>query len=146
MRLFFNAGPTNCSAFIIICSRNVQNSLHSTFSCFFHPHLLKYSYHPVSLSLLCPLSLIPPLSQPPFFFFFLNHSFFIALTVPSILLPAHLHPFFLTSLSHSSLSFNLGYFLHRSPLCSLFFFLLSLTIHALLFFICAFLSFHIAVT
>lgn len=31
--------------------------------------------------------------------FFLNHSFFIALSVPSILLPARLQPFFLTSFS-----------------------------------------------
>lgn len=62
------------------------------------PLFLKHSYHPVSIALLCPLSLIPLLSLLSFFFFS-NHSFFIALSVPSILLPARLQPFFLTSLS-----------------------------------------------
>lgn len=86
---------------MVISSRNVQNPLLSRFSCFIRSHLQEYSYHPVSLSLLCSLSLILLLSLPPsfFFLFFFYHSFFIALSVPSILLPARLHLFFLTSLS-----------------------------------------------
>ena len=84
---------------MVISFRNVQNPSLSRFSCFIRSHLQEYSYHPVSLSLLCSLSLILLLSLPPSFFFFFYHSFFIALSVPSILLPARLHLFFLTSLS-----------------------------------------------
>lgn len=82
---------------MVICSWNVPDSLLSRFPCFIRSHLPEYSYHPVILSLLCPLSLIPLLSLPSSFFFY--HSFFIALSVPSILLPTRLHLFFLTSLS-----------------------------------------------
>lgn len=40
-----------------------------------------------------------PISTSILLFFFFYHSFFIALSIPSILLPARLHLFFLTSLS-----------------------------------------------
>lgn len=93
MRLFLNAGPSNCGAIIIICSLNEQNSLYSTFPCFFHPHLLKYSYHPVSLSLLCPLSLIPPLLQPSFLFFFFKPQLLYRSPHPIHLTPSPSTPF-----------------------------------------------------
>lgn len=103
MSAFLNAGLTECHVFMVICAWNVQNSLPSRFSCFILPHLLKYSYHPVSLPLPCPPSPILLLSLPSSFFlfllFFFHHSFFIALSISSILLPARLHLFFLTSLS-----------------------------------------------
>lgn len=72
---------------MVISSWNVQNPLLFGCSCFIRSHLREYSYHPVSLSLLCPLSLILLLSLPPSFFF-LYHSFFIAHSLPSILLLA----------------------------------------------------------
>ena len=84
-------------------SWNVQNSFLPRFSCSIRSHLQEYSYHPVILSLLRPLSLIllPSLPSSFFFpFFFIPYpSFFIALYVPSVLLPACLHLSFLTSLS-----------------------------------------------
>lgn len=74
----------------VISCWNVQNPLLFRCSCFIRSHLQEYSYHPVSLSLLCPLSLILLQSPPSSFFlsFFFYHSFFIALSIPSILLPA----------------------------------------------------------
>lgn len=103
MKQFLNGGLSDCYSMpmpvlMVICSWNVENSLLSRFSYFIRSHLQEYSYHPVSLSLLCPLSLSRLLSLPSSFFFFL-HSFFIALSIPSILLLARLHLFFLTSLS-----------------------------------------------
>lgn len=119
MRLFFNVGLSDCNAFMIICFWNVQNSLHPRFPSFFsHPLFLKYSYLPVSLALLCPLSLIPCLSLPSFFFFFKTiASLSLSLSHPSYSQPVYSLSFW--RLSHSSPSFNLGYFLHRSPLYSL---------------------------
>lgn len=112
----------------VISSQNVQNPLLFRCSCFIRFHLQKHSYHPVSLSLPRPFSLILLLSLPPSFslFFFFYHRFFITLSIPSIFL----HPSYSYSrlpvcsssfwrLSHSSPSFNCGYFLHLSVLPSL---------------------------
>lgn len=140
---FSNVGLSDCNAFKIIRSWNVQNSLLSRFLCLFflHPLFLKHSYHPVSLTLLCPLSLIPLLSL--LIPLFLNHSFFIALTVPSILLPARLQPFFLTSLSFlpvfQPLLFSPSFTIILTPSCPVpftFYGLLSLPL-------CPFSSFYI---
>ena len=57
-------------------------------------HIILSASH---FSVLCLSSFSYLYLHPSFFFFY--HSFFIALSVPSILLPARLHLFFLTSLS-----------------------------------------------
>lgn len=105
---------------MVISSRNVQNPLLSRFSCFIRSHLQEYSYHPVSLSLLCSLSLILLLSLPPSFFFpffFTIVSLSLSPSHPSYSPPVCTSSFW--RLSHSSPSFNLGYFLHLSVLPSL---------------------------
>lgn len=85
---------------MVISSWNVQNPLLFRCSCFIRSHLQEYSYHPVSLSLLCPLSLILLLSLPPsFFLFFTIASLSLTPAHPSYSKPARLHLFFLTSLS-----------------------------------------------
>lgn len=103
---------------MVISSWNEQNPLLSRFLCFIHAHLQEYSYHPVSLSLLCPLSLILFLSLPSsFFFFFTIASLSLSPSHPSYSWPVCTSSFW--RLSHSSPSFNLGYFLHLSVLPSL---------------------------
>ena len=73
---------------MVISFRNVQNPSLSRFSCFIRSHLQEYSYHPVSLSLLCSLSLILLLSLPPSFFFF----FFLPTLLSLSFCPFHLTP------------------------------------------------------
>lgn len=103
---------------MVISSWNVQNPLLSRFSCFIRSHLQEYSYHPVSLSLLRPLSLIllPSLHSSSYFFFTIA-SLSLSPTHPSYSWPVCTSSFW--RLSHSSPSFNLGYFLHFSVLPSL---------------------------
>lgn len=103
MKEFLNAGLSDTMSMVISCW-NVENSLLFRCSCFIRSHLQKYSYHPVSLSLLCPLSLILLQSLPSsfflsFFFSFTTASLSLPPSHPSYSRPARLHLFFLTSLS-----------------------------------------------
>lgn len=88
MRLFFNVGLSDCNAFMIICSWNVQNSLHPRFSSFFSPPTFPEILIFLSASHFSVLCLSSRSYRYPHSSFFLNHSFFIALSVPSILLPS----------------------------------------------------------
>lgn len=99
---------------------NVQNLSLSTFSFFFRSHLPEFSYSPVSLSLLCPLSLSR------FSHLYLHPSLPFFDTIVSLSRspshPSYSRPVCTSSfwrLSYFSASFNFVFFLHLSALPSL---------------------------